>query len=338
MSWRLLDANQYNAWVPEWDRLNHNLFGGHPLLDSRFVEPLLTHFGKPGLKMAIYQEADATIAMALLQRSSWGIWRSFLPPQAQVSPSLIPDPEVAERLARSLPRSTSRLDLLNQDTAYPPFHDATIRSIDRTPHLHTMAVATDGSFSDYWNERPRKLRNNAKRWLRKLTKEGLEPELIEYREVAPLFKAYERYADIENKGWKGTAGTAIRLDSVQGYFYRAVLGRFAKHDQARMFELRIGDEVVASRIVIQSRGLIIFLKTTYLESYSKYAVGRILLYMVLEHLFHENNDARVEFYTNANADQLAWATGSRMIDHVSLYPGALAKSVFRSYNRIRGLI
>ncbi len=40
MSWQLQPArDHFPAFAPEWDRLNAELYGSHPMFDSRFVGP-----------------------------------------------------------------------------------------------------------------------------------------------------------------------------------------------------------------------------------------------------------------------------------------------------------
>jgi len=61
------------------------------------------------------------------------------------------------------------------------------------------------------------------------------------------------------------------------------------------------------------------LKTAFQEQFERYAPGRILLLRTLEDLFTRAPGGCVEFYTNAEADLLAWSTSQRWINHVSVY-------------------
>ena len=135
--------------------------------------------------------------------------------------------------------------------------------------------------------------------------------------------AVTAYGEIESAGWKGQRGSAIHGDNAQGRFYTDLMKRFAERGDARVFHLLMNDSVVASRMVVQGGSSAVILKTTYDEKFSRYAPGRVLLAAVLERLFEDERLGQVEFYTKANADQLQWATGTRMIRHYNLYRGRI---------------
>jgi hypothetical protein len=128
-------------------------------------------------------------------------------------------------------------------------------------------------------------------------------------------EAVTRYGGLESAGWKQAAGTAVHIDNPQGRFYAEVLEQFAATRHGRVYELWIADRLAASRLVISGAGMHIILKTSYDESLSEFAPGRLLLYALLERAFAERSQRAVEFYTNATVDQLAWATASRTISH-----------------------
>ncbi len=86
-----------------------------------------------------------------------------------------------------------------------------------------------------------------------------------------------------------------------------------------MYEIYIGEQLVASRLCLLCNELLITLKTTYDEAYRKQAVGRILLLDVLEALFTDPAVAVVDFYTNATSEQLEWCTEQRPMFNASVY-------------------
>jgi CelD/BcsL family acetyltransferase involved in cellulose biosynthesis len=84
-----------------------------------------------------------------------------------------------------------------------------------------------------------------------------------------------------------------------------------------VYELYFGNQLAASRLCILNGRMLIVLKTTYDETLAHFAPGRVLLHMLLEREFESKDVSRIEFYTNANADSLSWATASRDIFHVA---------------------
>ena len=88
-----------------------------------------------------------------------------------------------------------------------------------------------------------------------------------------------------------------------------------------------------SRLCIKNKSMMIILKTTYDEDKSRFAPGRILLYLVLEREFNLRRIKTIEFYTNATEDQVAWSTGQRSISNVLIFRNSFILSVYRFFNR-----
>jgi CelD/BcsL family acetyltransferase involved in cellulose biosynthesis len=192
-----------------------------------------------------------------------------------------------------------------------------------------MAVSLDGGFESYWLSRSRKLVQNIGRYERRVGADGLNRKFCRITALQDIGPAVARYAALESQGWKSALGTAITLSNNQGAFYSALMSRFAQDGDAMVFELWLDHHHVASRLVIRSGAMIVMLKTTYDETYSKYSPGRLLLHDAIQSLFSSNPGKVVEFYTDANADLLTWATGQRYIKHASLYRSALTADTLR---------
>jgi hypothetical protein len=89
MRWRsepLMDS--LGVWTGAWDALNDRHFDSHPMLSSRFVNGLLRNFPAPGVRICIGESDGEVRALCLVRRSRLGVWSSYLPSQAQISPSL----------------------------------------------------------------------------------------------------------------------------------------------------------------------------------------------------------------------------------------------------------
>src|SRR5262249_19454992 len=81
MKWTFANAlTSFDQYRAGWDAINRSR-DNHILLDSRFVAPLLKHFGDNNVKLAVHQE-NSTSAMALLVRQGMGSWSTFQPSQS----------------------------------------------------------------------------------------------------------------------------------------------------------------------------------------------------------------------------------------------------------------
>ncbi len=316
MSWELKSAREhFPAFAGEWDRLNALLYGGHPMFDSRFVGPLLAHFGTGNELLCIHRGADASDGALILQPHGFGRWALFLPAQSQAGAVLLKDARLLETLLPALPGHAWSLDLLSIDPLYAP--DWTHLRLPRIviPHANTMAVSTQGGFDAYWQARPRNLIKNIRRYQHRAEETTGPLAVATITEPAAVVDALARYGQLESAGWKGRQGTAIAPDNAQGKFYAEMLGRFASSGQALVMELHAGERLVASRLIIRHERMWIILKTTYDETQSAFAPGRLLLHAVLEHAFSGMHSGSVEFYTNASRDNAEWATRLRSIPH-----------------------
>jgi CelD/BcsL family acetyltransferase involved in cellulose biosynthesis len=312
-----------------WDRLNRQLTQGLPTLDSRFIDPMLRHFGTGREVLCVLERTGEPAAMCILTRRSAAVWAAFMPSQAQIGPLLLYRIEDAGSLVRSLPWPTQRVELLGCDPALMPLGAAGIDTGESLPQALTMNIDTTGSFEAYWNGRSKNLRKNMRRYANRAEQDGLRIEHRLIRGAAEVTAAVERYATLEAAGWKAGQGTAITRDNEQGRFYRDSLGRFAADGAAEVHELWFNDRLAASRLIVVGAGSLVILKTTYDESLAAYAPGRLLLQHVLQDAFARHPGKSVEFYTDATEEQLAWATGSRRIEHRTAHRSRAAATLYR---------
>jgi hypothetical protein len=335
MTWSFLPArSNFRSYALHWDALNERLYRSHPLLSSGFVEPLVTHFASESDVLAIHREANEVDGLLLLTPSRYK-WQTFLPSQTQIAPVLVSSPHSVVTLRSALPPTVAALDLLCLDPEYSiaaglrqhPCHE------DR-PHATTLNISLSGSFEDYWQARSRKLRQNIRRSLRSIEDAGISYALHVRDEVASVQQGLETYAAIESRGWKGRAGTAIRLDSTQGRFYADVLTRLTQVGAAAIYELHLDAAVVASQIVLHNRQMLITLKTTHDEQYASFSPGYVLDYLLLKREFAAQRFSVVEYYTNATAELLRWGTGQRVISHHRLYRYAWMGPIIRGLRRL----
>jgi CelD/BcsL family acetyltransferase involved in cellulose biosynthesis len=313
-----------------WDELNARLMRGHGMLDGAFVDALLRHFGDRGAQLAVATSAGEPVAMLLLhgQSRGLGVWSSYLPSQTQIGPTLLPADTPLDGLFAVLPGYASEVDLLCNDPRFGDWRDLPGRPVKTLPHALTMNVALRESFDDYWAQRPRKLIQNMRRYLRRLQSEGGTERLVVVSAPEDMPSAVARYAELESSGWKGREGTAVSSDNPQGRFYADVMREFAARGEALVYELWLDDQLLASRMLLLRPGMAVMLKTAFDERFERLAPGRVLLLRTLEDLFRRAPGAVVEFYTNADADLLAWSTSQRWIQHVSVYRHAGLSTLF----------
>jgi hypothetical protein len=326
----IVAAQGDSEWWREWDRLNAQSFDTHPLFDARVARLLCRHFGDRQLRYAALQSSAGVVAQLLLEPDGFGRWRLFCPSQSGVGLAVFarnPGPQWSEllRLSRALPGPGLAITLPYQDGPYSWTVDAQGALVHRVTLGTTMTVITD-TFEAYWNARPKELRDNLRRRMKRPGNDGIAVRLEQVRSAPDIAAAVDRYADLESSGWKGKQGTAVGRSNVQGAFYRELMTDFAASGEARVAELYFDDKLVASRILLGGRNMLVVLKTTFDESLKNYSPGHMQLYMLMGELIAESPGKPIEFYTKASRDWLLWATHTRSIDTVTVYrTGLLAR-------------
>lgn len=338
MTWELLSLEDgLGAHKAQWDALNARLYANHPLFSSRFVDPLLRYFGG-GKDVLCVQLAPANelAGMVILTPAGKGRWSTFLPDQAQLSPVMLQDPRGLAELFRPLPGMPWTIEVLCQDPLFTCVPDADAESTMRhQDHALTMSIALDGTFQDYWEQRPKKLVQNMRRYRKRALEDKGPCRMETIESPAAMRDAVARYAGLESSGWKGAEGTALGADNQQGRFFLEVMQAFAQDGHATVYEYFIGDRLAASRLMIRSEQMLVALKTTYDESLSPFAPGRLLLQDLLSFEFESKRAQSIEFYTNATPDQLAWSTASRSIRHTNIFRNRVVGAAYSALKRYR---
>lgn len=311
-----------------WDSLNQRYADAHPMFDGRFIEGLLRHFGDGDeILLRHIGEDGAVDGLTIVEPSRPGTWSSFLPAQAQIAPLLVDRGIDLYDVFPSLPGLPGQIDLLCQDPWFTPLGETITRPAYSKHHALTMGIALDGGFESYWQGRSRNLAANLRRYRHRIEKSGQETRFVRIEDPAAMAAAVARYGELESAGWKGLQGTAIAAGNRQGLFYREILEQFAATGQAAVYEYWIGPRLAASRLTIRNGRMLVILKTAFDECLAEYAPGRQLLYELIRDSFARFPGSRIEFYTHASPEQLAWATDHRHIDHHTLFRNKLVDLV-----------
>lgn len=325
LHWNLLPFDARAGLLPpEWQTLNERRFGAHPLLDPAFLGPLLREYGDDAIRLARLDDgAGGLLGLALVRRVRPGKWALFQPDQAPLGPIMVDlervdAGEAVAGLLASLPGLAAELELTFLDPQFSPLPPEG-PCVEWVPYATTMGVETTGSFDEYWAARKKQLRYNLRSFQKRLVEAGMEPRYEIVTAPDEIGGAVDDYGDLESRGWKAAIGTAIHRSNSQGRVYREIMRGFAERGSALATRMLIDDRLVAGWLIVVSGGMAVMLKTTFAEELSDYAVGRVVLFHTLRHLFERDDIRVVEFYTKANAVQLQWSTLSRPTYHANIY-------------------
>jgi GNAT acetyltransferase-like protein len=311
----------------------------HPAFAAAAVRLMARDFGGPELRFATLHSRGGIIAKTLLQPLSAGRWTVFCPVQATIAPLVFDssaqlDGRALRNLLAQLGSTAWKLDIPYQDSRVSLLQQLGADPTLLTGHWQSVSIAAPEGWEPYWQSRSKDLRHNIERRERKAQRDGFELDLYSVHNPDEIGAAVDRYCDLETRGWKGEAGTALGRRQIEGRFYRELMVTMAQQKCACVYELRAGDRVIASRLVLSGGSRHLVLKTTYDESLKAYSPGVLLLHRMLRELFSVPGRT-VELCTHAKPQQLQWATGVPSMQNRAVFRSALIRSVFDLRARVR---
>jgi Acetyltransferase (GNAT) domain len=337
MSWKFESATKnFDSLRATWDECNR-LRGGHILLDSGFVSPLLKHFANREVLFG-YNTDSADQGAALVISRGKGLWETFQPSQAPIGLFLFSTPdldgEALQRLTRNLPGFALELSVLQQDPDYSSVPLTENRpGLERLDYIQTARITMTGDFEAYWKQRGSNLRHNLARRRRRMAEKNLTGELLARRLPEEVADAIREYGRLESAGWKAKDGTAVSLDNAQGRFYRDVFEHFCARGEAVIYQFVVGDKVVASDLCLFRNGMMVVLKTAYDEALNEFSPALMMREDIMKQLFAENQVRVIEFYGRVMEWHSRWSEEVRTLYHVNclrhLWVASLKKLVRR---------
>jgi len=331
----------FNEYRLEWEQLRKNEMQSHPLLDLDLISLSLKFFKTCNVVLAVGKINNKTHVITLIESTIFLRKKLFQPTQLPLCPIVISkrianESTLIYNMLHALPGHPLSIDLKHIDPDYTNLPDLVdgVYS-EKIIYGTTITIDTSTGFERFWKERPKKLRQNIARYLRRLEKEQIFYRLEVVTSTDKMESSVQMYGDIESTGWKGKLGTAIHKSNVQGEFYSELLTLFSKNNGARIYNLYYNKQLVASRLAIHNNGILVFLKTTYDENSSKYAPGRIMLYLAIQDSFKNDKITKIEFYTKATKDQLQWSDKKRDIYNLTWYRSGFYLSAINLYRAAR---
>lgn len=321
ISWTLVTIKNDDTFWDEWRDLHSKNHVDNIMLSDTFLRLLVQHFPANQIHVLKALKGGRIILMALLNKLSTFTWSTYMPGQLRTTPVVYETSSQIDcnDLVANLGRWAVKLDILGLDLANQKIFDKVMAYSNKQIYAKNMLIRVENSFEDYWSSRNKRFKSNIERHLRQLYANFTELTFNVVTESKNIADSTDNYGLLESKGWKGRAGTAIHPSNQQGRFYREIMLTFAELGKAIVFELKDGDKLLASRLTVNNGHQIVMLKTTFDEEYKKYALGNILLYLAIKHIFDCNTAKEIEFYTNASSEKLKWATANRDFVNCSLY-------------------
>ncbi|MFN0303281.1 MAG: GNAT family N-acetyltransferase [Burkholderiales bacterium] len=322
MSWAVFPIEQFERFAARWDRINE-ASGSVPVLKSLFISNLLRAFGSGKELIVVRHSGSEDEAIGILCKRRNGVYETFQPSQAPLG-AWVMNPNLNYEdafvgLFRMLPGLTLLIGTTKQDPLYHRQPDTRACALEVVDYIRTGWVDVAGTFDDYWNSRSKQFRQNIRTQRSRLKAQGLEAKLDVIVDPVDVADAVVEYGCLESAGWKGSEGTAVHPNNVQGKFYRAVLEDFCRIGAGRIYRYRLDGRTVAMDLCIESSTAQILLKTAYDESIKGLSPASLMRQESYRAIFEERRIKTIEYYGRVMEWTTRWTDQSRTLFHVNGY-------------------
>ncbi|WP_338468420.1 GNAT family N-acetyltransferase [Novosphingobium sp. ZN18A2] len=234
----------------------------------------------------------------------------------------------AENLA-ALMLAQKRPIRLGQPPADTAFSDAMVRQARKAGILFTFA--TEGSpfieLDDSWTSAPDRFNARRRADFRRMRRRAESAGALRFEFHSPttdnVTDLLDRAIDIEARGWKGHANTAIADNPFQSAFYRRYAKLAAGEGILRIAFLKIGSDIAAVQIAVECDNRFWLLKIGYDEQFARCSPGQILMLESIERAAR-NGLTHFEFLGKAAPWTRLWTTGERPRMKLFYYPRNIA--------------
>lgn len=328
-------AKDFDRWIVAWDEIYASMPDRAPFLHSRFLVPLVEHFGT-GKEVVVLGRTNSGHSFgAIVARTGIGLWTTFQPSQLPLGP-LIAQPGVEwEELRRclfaSLPGTVASLGITQVDPAL--FDRPAGSTLD---YIETAWVDIDQPFDAYWAARGKNLRHNMRKQRSRLAESGITARLQCVADVEGVAAAIEDYGRLEAAGWKSDLGTAVQADNEQGAFYRNMLAAYVRAGKGQIWRYWFDSKPVAIDLCIEGEETLVILKTTYAEDEKQYSPAFLMREEYFRTLFGEGRLRRIEFFGRRMEWHQRWTENVRTLYHVNFDRWSWITSMRRLRGRLDG--
>jgi len=150
-------------------------------------------------------------------------------------------------------------------------------------------------------------------------------------ELPPLLAESFR---VEAAGWKGRTGSALLSDPHRRQFYEKYATIASEKGILRLSFMRIGGEVAATQIAVESGGRFWLLKVGYDERFARCSPGHLLMVETLRYAA-ERGLRTFEFLGSAEPWTQVWTTDVRPCVSVWAYPNNFRGLAAFSWDAVR---
>jgi CelD/BcsL family acetyltransferase involved in cellulose biosynthesis len=320
-------AEELSALQAEWNSSLPNDTWNNPILCHLWAQTYVDVYGPgAGLAIAVIRKRGATAIAPLLRPRTRRHRLEFLSQREICEPMdfVYSDVSSLESLADIVSRLKYPL-LLDRIPADSPALAALRRSLRRRavvnirPSWGCPWIKLDASWESPEQHVTARRRSDLRRARRRAEALGTVCAEIHAPTPAQLPPLLQEAFVVESASWKGTEGSALLKDSLQGEFYRRYTYAAAARGILRVCLLRIAGQPAAMQLALQADGRFWLLKIGYSDEFARCSPGILLMLETLRYASRQHLRA-YEFLGNTEAWIRAWTTEARPCVSLRAYP------------------
>jgi CelD/BcsL family acetyltransferase involved in cellulose biosynthesis len=344
------------AWDDLWQRSDVTL----PTLRAELIAQWIEHFARPADFQALAVECDGRLVAALplwrrrvgrvldaaaMPCNEWSsngellldasMGQAFLPAVEQSRQTAVSAPPVLDALVAALRKTSWQLLWLDEAVLDAPrwqlWQQALARAGMRAGSRRRWNVGRleiAGNWADYKSRWSRKHRQKMAWAARRLAKRG-DVRLVVAAELAPGDAAawMRRGFAVEDRGWKGAAGTSVLRTPGMAEFFIRQAETAARWGQLELVFLECGGRPAAFCYGLTAKGVFHSMKVGYDPAFDECAPGQLLRYFLLERFFAEPWRAALDFQGPMTEAHAAWRPRCYTVNRLVVAPGRLLGAV-----------
>ncbi len=337
---RVVETSQGLAELRErWSLLGSSV--PSPTRDLSWIEAAAVAFPRDRLRVIVLDDGEVRAVAPLVLRA--GAYETISVRHLYEPVDFLwRDEESLHELAGGL--AARRLPLV---LGRVPVSSPTLEALRRAYGTRTLALREPRSplpvfeLDEAWREPEARLGSRRRSDLRRAHRHAEEYGEVGFDLVSPgadgVHAPFEAAVEVESRGWKGRAGTALLNDPRRLAFYRRYAELAARDGSLRLAFLRVGGEAVAMQLAVERARRLWLLKIGHDARFDRSSPGQLLMLETIR--WCANHDLEgIEFLGSSAAWTRRWTEVERPSTHASFLPpriGSLAPLAEHALRAVR---